>query len=139
MNFGEAIGSGFRRYVDFQGRSSRSEYWFWALFTFLVGCAIGVIQVATYSGDQGPAPVTRVLGLVVDLALLFPSLAVAIRRLHDVNRSGWWYLIILTIIGVIPILIWFCTRGTEGPNRYGEDPLGAKGGVQPAVAPSPET
>ena len=52
--------------------------------------------------------------------------AETVRRLHDTDRSGWWYLIVLTIIGIIPLIIWFCTRGTIGENRFGPDPLGAE-------------
>lgn len=55
--------------------------------------------------------------------MLIPSIAVYIRRLHDVNRSGWWVFIALTIVGIIPLIIWVCSKGTDGPNDYGDDPL----------------
>jgi uncharacterized membrane protein YhaH (DUF805 family) len=62
---------------------------------------------------------------LASLALFLPGLAVSVRRLHDLDRTGWWLLIILTGIGLILLLIWFCLRGTTGPNRYGPDPLAA--------------
>ena len=63
------------------------------------------------------------VGLVVSLALLLPSIAVAIRRLHDLDRTGWWFLLVFTGIGAIVLLVWDCMKGTTGPNRFGTDPL----------------
>jgi uncharacterized membrane protein YhaH (DUF805 family) len=60
------------------------------------------------------------------LALMLPGIAVSIRRLHDLDRTGWWLLILFTIIGAILLLVWFCMRGTVGPNRFGPDPLEGK-------------
>jgi uncharacterized membrane protein YhaH (DUF805 family) len=126
MSFVEVITSGFKRYVDFQGRSSRSEYWWWFLFSFVISFVFGLVQVLIEAGAGGPnaaSGIVSALSSLVSLALFLPSLAVALRRLHDTNRSGWWYLIAFTIIGIIPLLIWFCTRGTIGENRFGPDPL----------------
>jgi len=67
------------------------------------------------------------LSYLANLGLFLPSLAVAVRRLHDTNRSGWWYLIAFTIIGIIPLIIWFATRGTIGDNQYGPDSLSDAG------------
>ncbi len=132
MGFVEAITSGFRRYVDFQGRSSRSAYWWWFLFSFIVSFVVGfvlsIIQGVIMGAAGGPTTASTMVSLLsnlVSLALFLPSLAVAVRRLHDTNRSGWWYLIAFTIVGIIPLLIWFCTRGIIGENRFGPDPLGA--------------
>ena len=61
--------------------------------------------------------------LPVQLFIITASTCLVIRRLHDVDRSGWWYLIIFTIVGTIPLFIWYCTKGTEGDNRFGKDPL----------------
>ena len=127
MSFVAAITSGFKRYVDFQGRSSRSEYWYWVLFSAIIGFVLGFFKGLFIGLDHGPNPVSTaitVLQALFELAIVLPSLGLAVRRLHDTNRSGWWYLIIFTIIGVIPLLIWFCTRGTIGENRFGPDPLG---------------
>src|SRR5665213_745293 len=126
MSFMQAITSGFKRYVDFQGRSSRSEYWWWFLFSALINFALGFIQgliEALSGGPNAASMLFSVLSTVATLALFLPTIAVAVRRLHDTNRSGWWYLIAFTIVGIIPLLIWFCTRGTIGENRFGPDPL----------------
>jgi uncharacterized membrane protein YhaH (DUF805 family) len=127
VNFQQAIVSDFKRYVDFRGRSARSEYWWWVLFTFLIGVVFGLLEVIV-GGPNSPV-YGAVVGLsyLVDLGLFLPALAVAVRRLHDTNRSGWWYLIVFTIIGVIPLIIWFATRGTIGDNQYGPDPLNEAG------------
>ena len=61
--------------------------------------------------------------MVVSLALLLPGVAVSVRRLHDLDRTGWWLLVVFTGIGIILLVIWDCMKGTNGPNRYGADPL----------------
>ncbi len=119
MNFTQAIASGFQNYVNFSGRAARSEYWFWTLFTVLVSIAALLIDLALF-GDMDVSPING----IVSLGLFLPSLAVAIRRLHDLDRTGWWFLLILTVIGGIVLLVWYCMRGTIGPNRFGPDPLG---------------
>ncbi len=70
-----------------------------------------------------PNDVIKTIILIFDLVTLIPGLAVSTRRLHDTDRSGWWILISLTIIGIIPLIFWYATKGTEGGNRFGEDPL----------------
>ena len=119
MNFTQAIASGFQNYVNFSGRAPRSEYWFWTLFSVLVSIAATLIDLALFQSlNFSP------LSTIVSLGLLLPSLAVSVRRLHDLDRTGWWLLLVLTVIGDILLLIWFCMRGTIGPNRFGPDPLG---------------
>lgn len=122
MQFGHAISSGFQRSVDFTGRSSRSEYWWWTLFNVIVlGLAEVLISVAS-TEHPGPA---FVFYLILNLAFLLPSLAVTVRRLHDLDRSAWWMLIaIVPLVGAILLIVWFCTKGSEGSNRFGVDPLG---------------
>jgi uncharacterized membrane protein YhaH (DUF805 family) len=120
MNFGEAIKSGFNKYVTFSGRACRSEFWYWTLFAILVAIAAIIIDRELVDSDTG------LVQPLTSLALFLPGLAVTIRRLHDVDRSGWWFLIAFTIIGLLfPLLIWDCTKGTTGANRFGPDPLGA--------------
>jgi uncharacterized membrane protein YhaH (DUF805 family) len=119
MGFWQAVASGFSNYVGFAGRACRSEYWYWALFVLLVDIAASIIDVALG---------TYLLTSLVDLALFLPGLALGIRRLHDLDRSGWWVLIaFIPIIGWIILIIWACTKGTEGPNRFGPDRLAALG------------
>ena len=115
MDFASAIKSGFNKYVGFSGRASRSEYWFWTLFTVIASLVAGVIDGAIGLGF---------VGAMVSLGLFLPSLAVAVRRLHDLDRTGWWVLIAFTLIGIILLIVWDCTKGTTGPNSYGTDPLG---------------
>src|SRR5262245_13741641 len=120
MTFTEAIKSGFQNYVGFSGRAPRSGYWFWHLFFVLVLIAAVIIDLALFR-RSGPSPIST----LAELALLLPTIAVAIRRLHDLDRTGWWYLLVfLPIIGAIWLFVWFCMRGTIGPNRFGPDPLG---------------
>jgi uncharacterized membrane protein YhaH (DUF805 family) len=134
MGFMEAVRSGFGNYVTFSGRARRSEYWFWVLFVIIISAiAIGIDGVinpdlvTTTSGDgmYGVAATGGIVSAIVSLALFLPGLAVSIRRLHDLDRSGWWLLIILIpLIGAIVLLVFYCTEGTKGSNRFGEDPKG---------------
>jgi uncharacterized membrane protein YhaH (DUF805 family) len=118
MNFGEAIAAGFRNYVTFSGRAVRSEYWYWVLFAFIVGIVTGILDRAIFSeSETGP------INLIANVILLLPSIAVGVRRLHDIDRTGWWYLIVFTIIGIFVLIYWACQPGTAGPNRFGPDPM----------------
>jgi uncharacterized membrane protein YhaH (DUF805 family) len=123
MNFVEAIKSGFNKYVTFSGRAARSEYWYWTLFAIIADIVKAIINAFVALGF---------VGLVVSLALLLPSIAVAIRRLHDLDRTGWWLLLAFTGIGAIVLLVWDCMKGTTGSNRFCADPLGPDADLQPA-------
>ena len=114
MNFVEATKAGFNKYVTFSGRAARSEYWFWTLFTVIASIVAGILDAIVGFG---------IIGTIVSLAVLLPSIAVAVRRLHDLDRTGWWILIAFTVIGIILLIVWDCTKGTSGPNRFGPDPL----------------
>lgn len=117
MSFQEAISSGLSRYIDFNTRSSRSEYWFWVLFVILLSIVAGVIDNLLFGSS--------VLGTLVTLGLLVPGIAVGVRRLHDIDRSGWWYLIaLIPLIGALVLIYWFVQPGTPGSNEYGDNPLG---------------
>jgi uncharacterized membrane protein YhaH (DUF805 family) len=118
MNFTEAIRSGFCRYATATGRAPRSEYWYWTLFT-------GLASVAGMAGDYVLLPENpfEPIATIVGLILLLPNWAVGIRRLHGINRSGYWLLVIFTGIGFLLVLYWVCIKGTEGENDYGSDPL----------------
>jgi uncharacterized membrane protein YhaH (DUF805 family) len=123
MSFGQAISAGFNNYVNFSGRASRSELWFWVLFIIIVNIVAGVIDGVVFgTGTMGGK--IGVISTLVGLALLIPSLAVEVRRLHDTDRSGWWLLLgLIPLIGAIILIVWFCTRGTPGPNRFGPPPM----------------
>ena len=119
MNFFEAISSGFRNYVNFSGRAARSEYWYWTLFT-------AIAYIVAYIIDSVVDPDTQVVTGLFALATIIPSIAIAVRRLHDLDRTGWWFLLgFIPLIGAIILLIWYATKGTDGPNRFGPDPLAA--------------
>jgi uncharacterized membrane protein YhaH (DUF805 family) len=134
MGFMDAVRSGFGNYVTFSGRARRSEYWFWVLFVIIaivIATAIdGMINpdlVTTSSGDgmYGVSATGGIVALIVSLALFLPGLAMTVRRLHDIDRSGWWILIgLIPLIGFIVLLVFYCTDGTQGSNRFGEDPKG---------------
>ncbi len=123
MSFTESIGTCFRKYVDGNGRASRSEFWYFQLFLVVLTIISGSVDSAVFGTDFGE---TGIVSNVVTLGTLLPSLCVTVRRLHDVNKSGWWMLIALTCIGLIPLIIWEATKGTSGSNEYGDDPLATR-------------
>jgi uncharacterized membrane protein YhaH (DUF805 family) len=118
MTFTEAIKSGFSNYVNFTGRASRSAFWFWVLFGFIVGIGADIVDYVVGTGN--------LVGELWGLATLLPNLAVGARRLHDTNRSGFWLFIgLVPLIGWIWLIVLWCFKGTSGKNQYGEDPLPA--------------
>jgi uncharacterized membrane protein YhaH (DUF805 family) len=119
MGFTEAIASVFRNYATFSGRAPRSEYWYFALFAFLLGVATSIVDMLLFPIWTNFSP----LNSLASLALLLPSIAVGVRRLHDIDRTGWWLLIVFTIIGIFLLLFWACVPGTRGPNRFGPGPM----------------
>ena len=123
MNFVEAVSSGFRNYVNFSGRAIRSEYWYWTLFATVVVAVLGVIDQLLYPGARMGA--FSIVDMIISLALVLPGIAVSVRRLHDIDRTGWWVLLGLTAIGVLVLIYWACQRGTIGQNRFGSDPMPA--------------
>lgn len=114
MTFGQAVGHCFANYATTDGRASRSEYWYWVLFDVVAGVIFGVVD--------GMLAINA-LSIVYDLAVFLPSLAVSVRRLHDIDRSGYWAaLSLVPILGWIVLIFWACTPGTPGPNSYGRAP-----------------
>lgn len=103
-----------KKYAVFTGRARRMEFWMFALFNFIISIVLACIDV--FLG-------TAVLGMIYSLAVLIPSLAVTVRRLHDIDRTGWWILICLVpLIGVIVLLVFAVLDGTPGSNRFGNNP-----------------
>jgi uncharacterized membrane protein YhaH (DUF805 family) len=108
MNFGQAISVCLGKYADFSGRAARPEFWWFFLFQILVSI------VASFLGDM--------VSSLVSLALLLPALAVGARRLHDIGKSGWWQLIMLTVIGLLVLIYWWVQPGAEGSNQHDKEP-----------------
>lgn len=123
MNFSQAVSSFFARWKDFNGRSSRSEYWWATLFVILTSIFTNILTLFLGLSPSIVAIIVLLLIVIFSLFLTIASLALVVRRLHDTNKSGWWYLIIFTIIGVLPLLYWYCKKGDEGENRFGSNPL----------------
>jgi len=112
MNMGEAIQRGFRQALRIDGRSSRPEFWWFLVFAMVVPQLGSVADVIV---SPGLPIVTLLAQLICGVALG----SVGVRRLHDTNRSGWWLLLQLTGIGMIPLFLWLARPGDEGPNRFG--------------------
>jgi len=98
----------FSRFFDFEGRSSRSEFWHWQLFRVLLFLSLTFLETILFSG----------LNFTFNLFLLIPEISVSIRRLHDTNKSGLWYLLTFTIIGIIPLIYFYSLKGDETKNNY---------------------
>ena len=127
MSFADAIRSVFSQYVGFTGRARRSEFWYWTLFQIILGVIASILDRAIFDRNNGA------FSVVVGLALLLPSLAVAVRRLHDSGRTGWWLLIgLIPVIGTI-VLIIFYVQDSQGDNKYGPSPKGVSAGGAPPV------
>jgi len=105
MNFGEAVSSFFRNYVNFSGRASRSEFWYSYLFIFIVGVVLVIVDAIVKN---------EIISSIWNLAILLPTLAMTARRLHDINRSGWYQLLAaLFPIGTIALIIWYCKKSDD--------------------------
>ena len=116
MDFQTSIKTCFNKYADFSGRALRSELWWFVLFGFLGGIITTIIDIMIlgYSIESyGP------VNIIFTVVLILPGIAVTARRLHDINKSGWWQLIELTIIGILLIIIWNATEGEKKKNIYG--------------------
>lgn len=148
MTFGQSIKTCLReKYITFSGRASRSEYWWFQLFFFLILFVLGLV-VGGFLGFISPSSVLTSNGFggfgivfgIAMLALYIPSISVLVRRFHDRGVSGWWVLAVMIgtnipyyYIGVViafGTLVFLVLKGTEGPNRFGPDPLNPHGGVE---------
>ena len=114
MSFTEAIASSMGKYGTFGGRASRSEFWWFYLFWLLLTWA------AKVAGGGAGSDGGDFMEGIVSLVLLVPTMAVSSRRLHDIGKSGWWLLIAFTVIGIIPLIIWWASEGSQVANEFGE-------------------
>jgi len=141
MTFGQSVKHVFSNYASFQGRASRSEFWWFYLFMIIANVVIAIpyyIGLAQSAGSMTTDPMTgemtggslsglAIFGIILlaiwGLATIIPIISVSVRRLHDGGRSGWWWwLNLLCFIGPIIVLIFYILPGTPGPNRFGEGP-----------------
>lgn len=106
MDFFTAVKTCFRKYADFTGRATRPEFWWFVLFIVLA--------------DFGTYAVAHLLWLIFTLAVLLPRIAVAVRRLHDIDRSGWWLpIVFVPLVGWIVLIVWYCQKSDPVANRFG--------------------
>jgi uncharacterized membrane protein YhaH (DUF805 family) len=135
MSFQDAVRTCLtQKYADFNGRARRSEFWFFILFTVIVGFVATVIDAIIHTsstfGGRG------LVSTIAQLALLLPQLAVGARRLHDTDKTGWWQLLYITVIGII-VLIIFWVQDSKGDNKHGPNPKGVAGGQYYQEMPPP--
>lgn len=110
-----------RQYVDFEGRARRKEYWMFVLINLLAGIVFALLDDMFGLADKETG--TGVLSTLYALAVLLPGIAVSVRRLHDINRSGWWLLLVfIPVIGAIWLIVLMATDGKPGQNQYGINP-----------------
>lgn len=103
-----------KKYAVFGGRARRKEYWMFFLFNIVIGFVLGFID-----GIIG----TKILAILYSLVVLIPGIAVGVRRFHDTNHSGWWWLIgLVPIVGIIILIVLLARDGQSGENRYGPSP-----------------
>ena len=116
VNFGQAIVLFFINYFEFSGRSSAGAYWYFALWSLLLLILFAFLD-STFDMVDNYMNFSNLLSLIT----LVPSISLSVRRLHDINRSGWWFLLSITLIGLIPLIYWACQRGDRAENDYGSD------------------
>ena len=114
----DAVKTCFVKYVDFDGRAPRSEYWYFVLFTGLLTSLSGYLdsEYGLTFGEQG------ITSGIINLLIILPTVAVGVRRLHDIGKSGWWVLLPFTIIGIFVIIYWAAQISVDD-NEYGKNPL----------------
>ena len=115
MNIGQSISYCFSNYANFNGRGSRSQYWWFALF-----CMFLEFMGTVWDAASGDSSGSGIMFWIAYATIFIPSIAAGARRLHDVGKSGWWQLISITIVGIIHLVIWLATEGTKKNNSYGK-------------------
>lgn len=125
MTFIQSTKTCFQKYVIFNGRASRSEFWWFTLFICLVTILTIIADLVIFGEEMllmEPYAVVNFTN-IFNIFIVLPSLSVTFRRLHDVNKSGWWLLLYFTLIGILVILYWNIKKGNEDENRFGLNPL----------------
>ncbi len=131
MNMEQAVRTVLGKYADFSGRAQRSEYWYWVL-----AVVIGSILTSIVDAIIG----ISLLNIVFTLAIVVPSIAVGVRRLHDISKSGWFYLLFLIpIVNIVLAIVWFALEDSHPDNEYGPNPKGATPGGPPPAYGNPPT
>lgn len=121
MDFWEAVKTCMAKYATFSGRASRSEFWYFFLFQFILGI---IARTIDFFSEIAFGPFGfGYLSLVCILLTIIPNVSAAVRRLHDTDRSGWWYWLLMVPLAGIIVIVWACMKGTYGNNRFGTDPL----------------
>lgn len=117
VSFKEAVERAIKQnYCNFSGRASRSEFWWYQLFYFILGAIVSILLCWSENGAQ-------IVSYLIGLALFLPSLGLAVRRLHDIGKSGWWVFIsFIPLVGGIILIVWWCKDSQMQPNEYGPVP-----------------
>jgi uncharacterized membrane protein YhaH (DUF805 family) len=116
MRMVEAARHVLSNYATFSGRAGRAEFWWWILAIILAQIAAGLLDGLLFGSDEGGGP----LAVILTLATIVPHLAVCVRRLHDLDRTGWWLLLtFIPVIGALVLIYFYVQSGTPGPNRFG--------------------
>jgi uncharacterized membrane protein YhaH (DUF805 family) len=121
MNFTDAVKAVLQsNYANFNGRASRSEFWWYVLFVIIASVVLALVDNLIFVRIVG----SPILGPLFSLATIIPGLAVSVRRLHDKDKSGWFVLLaLIPVVGAIILIVWYATEGTQGPNRFGPPPV----------------
>ncbi|MDE7153923.1 MAG: DUF805 domain-containing protein [Muribaculaceae bacterium] len=123
VSFGEAISRGLSNYCNFEGRASRSEYWWFQLFIFIIGSPFAFIAGFMEGMGSDLYIVPQIIYYLIVLALLLPQLGLFVRRMHDIGKSGWWYFLnFLCCVGPIILLVWEIKDSDPVENEYGPVP-----------------
>lgn len=122
------------KYAEFNGRAGRAEYWYFILFNFLIMIGLNILS-AMFGKIPGLGMILWATASLYGLAMIVPGLAVAVRRLHDTNKSGWWILIcLIPLLGAIVLIVFMILDSQPDANQYGPNPKGTT-----AASPTPRT
>ena len=131
MTLMQSISTCFSKYITFNGRAQRSEFWWFVLFIVIGSVIAGSIDSTIFGkntfmlGETNFYFRTGFFGMIFSLGTFLPTWTVEVRRLHDIGKSGWWILLgLIPVIGFIILLVWMISKGTSGNNAYGPSPLG---------------